>query len=137
MARVLVVDDDPSIRQILCELLNEEGFATLTACDGQEALEILWKSEEPLIALLDYMMPQMTGVDTLRYLAEDPVRARRHTIVLMSGNWDYPDLAAEVFRHTALPFLAKPFTIEQLLHAIEQAREHLHQHLHRGGVPQQ
>ena len=49
MARVLVVDDDSAIRTMLCERLNEEGFATLTAWNGQEALEILWKSEEPLI----------------------------------------------------------------------------------------
>jgi CheY-like chemotaxis protein len=126
MARVLVVDDDPSIRQILCEILHEEGFATLTAWNGLEALEILWKSEEPLIAVLDYMMPRMTGVDTLRYLAEDPVRARRHAIVLMSAHSNYPRLAAEVFPHATLPFLTKPCTWEQLVDAIDQASERLH-----------
>jgi CheY-like chemotaxis protein len=89
-------------------------------------LEILWKSEEPLIALLDYMMPRMTGVDTLRYLAEDPERARRHTIVLMSGNWDYPERAAEVYPHAAMPFLAKPFTVTQLVDALDQANDQLH-----------
>src|SRR5260221_225226 len=62
MSRVLVVDDDSATRKMLCEVLALEGFATLTAADGQEALEILWKSEEPLVALLDYMMPRMTGV---------------------------------------------------------------------------
>jgi CheY-like chemotaxis protein len=126
MARVLVVDDDPAIRQMLCMVLNEEGFDTLTAADGQEALEILWKSEEPLVALLDYMMPRMTGVDTLRYLAEDPVRARRHAIVLMSALQEYPRLAAEVFPHAVLPFLTMPWTFEQLLNTIEQASERLH-----------
>ena len=110
MARVLVVDDCPYSRKMLCEVLNEEGFATLTAADGQEALEILWKSEEPLVALLDYMMQWMTGVDTLRYLAEDPERAQRHTIVLMSAHTAYPRLAAQVFPYAPLPFLAKPFT---------------------------
>ena len=115
MARVLVVDDDPAIRQMLCMVLHEEGFATLTAIDGQEALEILWKSEEPLVALLDYMMPRMTGVDTLRYLAEDSVQARRHAIVLMSAHQEYPRLAAEVFPHAVLPCLTMPWTFEQLL----------------------
>jgi CheY-like chemotaxis protein len=130
MARVLVVDDDPAIRQMLCVILSEEGFATLTAADGQEALEILWKSEEPLVALLDYMMPRMTGVDTLRYLAEDPERARRHAIVLMSAHQEYPRLAAEVFPHAVMPFLTVPWTFEQLLNTIEQARERLS----RGGA---
>jgi CheY-like chemotaxis protein len=133
MARVLVVDDDPSIREMLCEVLHEEGYATLAAADGQEALEILWKSEEPLVALLDYMMPQMTGLDTLRYLCEDPVRARRHAIVLMSAHQAYPRLAAQVFPYEALPFLTKPFTFEQLVDAIDQASERLH----RGGATQQ
>src|SRR5262245_6496664 len=99
MARVLVVDDCSVTRKMLCEVLAWEGWATLTAADGQDALESLWKSEEPLVALLDYMMPRMTGVDTLRYLAEDPERARRHAIVLMSGHEDYPQLAAQVFPH--------------------------------------
>ena len=130
MARVLVVDDDPITRRVLCEILNEAGFATLAAADGQEALEILWKSEEPLVALLDYMMPRMTGLDTLRYLAEDPQRARRHAIVLMSARQDYPRLAAEVFPHAVMSFLTMPWTFEQLLGAIEQASEHLH----HGGV---
>lgn len=126
MARVLVVDDDPIICRMLCELLDMDGFATLTATDGQDALEILWKSEEPLVVLLDYMMPRMTGVDTLRYLAEDPQRARRHAIVLMSAHQDYPRLAAEVFPHAALPFLTVPWTCEQLLDVIEQASKRLH-----------
>ena len=57
---------------MLCVVLALEGHATLTAGDGQEALELLWKSEEPFIVLLDCLMPRMTDVDTLRFLAEDP-----------------------------------------------------------------
>lgn len=129
MTRVLVVDDCPNMRKMLCEILVMEGFATLTARDGQEALEILWKSAEPLIALLDCMMPRMTGVDTLRYLAEDPERAQRHTIVLMSAYPDYPRAAAQVFPYGPLPFLAKPFPVEQFLDAVFHGRDRLR----RGG----
>jgi len=125
MTRVLVVDDCPNMRTLLYEVLALEGWDTLTATDGEEALEILWKSTEPLVALLDYMMPRMTGVDTLRYLAEDPERARRHAIVLMSGHANYPRLAAQVFPYGPLPFVQKPFTCAQVLHAIEQAGEQL------------
>jgi CheY-like chemotaxis protein len=128
MVHVLVVDDQPAMRKMLCEVLALEGIDTLTAADGQEALEILWKSEEPLITLLDYMMPRMTGLDTLRYLAEDPDRSRRHAFVLMSvwANQHYPRLAAELFPSRALPFLAKPFTVAQLLDALGQANDQLH-----------
>lgn len=125
MARVLVVEDDPATRVVLCEILAWEGFATLTAQDGQEGLEILWQSEEPLIVLLDCIMPLMTGIDTLRYLAEDPQRAQRHAIVLMSAYTDYPCRAAQVFPYAPLPFVEKPFRWEQFFHTLDQAREHL------------
>ena len=122
MARVLVVEDDPVTREVLCEVLALEGFARRTARDGQEGLEILWKSEEPLVALLDDMMPRMTGIDTLRYLAEDPERAQRHTIVLMSAHADFPRRAAQVFPYAPLPFLKKPFTGERFLDALDESR---------------
>jgi len=123
---VLVIDDDLCIRKMLCEILNLDGYPTITAEDGQEGLEILWKTEKPLVALLGYMMPNMLGTETLRYLAEDPVRARRHAIVLVSGHWNFPEMAAEVFPYALLPFIKKPFTAKQLLRAVEQATKRLY-----------
>ena len=58
---VLVVDDDPDIRDALCELLEDEGYRAVSASNGQEALAYLNSNEPPCVILLDLMMPVADG----------------------------------------------------------------------------
>src|SRR5258705_11870421 len=70
-SKVLCVDDEPSIREILHHVLTEEGYEVLTANDGQEALPIAVR-EQPDLILLDIMMPNLDGMETCRRLGESP-----------------------------------------------------------------
>ena len=69
---ILVVDDDPDIVLMLTDRLESLGYATLSAVDGQRALELL-ESEEPGLVLLDLEMPRMTGLEVLEQVG--PARA--------------------------------------------------------------
>ncbi|MGG1675878.1 response regulator transcription factor [Neobacillus sp. NRS-1170] len=69
MAKILMVDDDPHIRKLIRVLLSEEGFTTLEALDGKEALSLL-DSEKADLIILDIMMPNMDGWDFCRHIRE-------------------------------------------------------------------
>ena len=69
---VVVVDDDDDIRDAVCEALNEEGYRTAGASNGQDALDMLHASpERPVLILLDLMMPTMDGWEFLRSIDRD------------------------------------------------------------------
>ena len=69
MKRILVADDEMSIRLLYSEELREEGYEVLTAANGREALEIVEK--EPLnLIILDIKMPEMSGIEVLRQIKE-------------------------------------------------------------------
>ena len=113
--RVLVVDDDQWIRDLLCLTLEDEGYATDKAANGQAALrhlDLLEKSGRPHpdVILLDMRMPVMDGWEFAReYLSRPGPHAR---IVVISAATDAAHYAAEIGADGAL---AKPFTIEELL----------------------
>lgn len=67
---ILVVDDDADIRDALCDLLDSEGYAVLTASNGAEALKMLQRDAAPGLVLLDLMMPVMGGEELLRRCRE-------------------------------------------------------------------
>src|SRR5215831_14156522 len=71
-ASMLVVDDDPDIRQALAELLAESGRRVATAKDGYDALEKLDSLDRPCVILLDLMMPRMSGLELLDHLSQQP-----------------------------------------------------------------
>src|SRR5579862_4027549 len=81
---ILVVDDDRSIRQTLCEILQDEGYTVSTARNGAEALEIL-KHRRPRLILLDLNMPVMNGGDFRLVQRFDPVLRRIPTVVLTAA----------------------------------------------------
>src|SRR5437763_12669628 len=68
--RILVVDDEPSIRKYLQTLLEVDGFQVETVSSGKEALNKVKKGERPDFIILDVLMPEMNGIDTLRELME-------------------------------------------------------------------
>ena len=83
---IAVVDDDEDIREVVCEALHDEGYRTLGASNGQEALTLLQTShEQPSLILLDLMMPVMDGWEFLLNISEDP-RFRQIPVALMSAH---------------------------------------------------
>ena len=82
MARILVVDDEPSIRMLIRTILQGEGHQITTAANGREALEMVIENVPELI-VLDLMMPEMDGVEVLRAIRGDPAIA--HTSVVFNS----------------------------------------------------
>ena len=117
MARIVVVDDEPSIRRLVADLLTEEGHEVLETSNGRAAVDLVRESQPDLI-LMDIMMPVLNGVDAtfeirqLEGMASVPV-------VLMSA---IPNNHVRSMDHTA--FLPKPFGITQLLSVIHRMLEH-------------
>ncbi len=121
---VLIVDDDAAIRETLARLVEEVGYDVLTAQDGIMALMVLRTSARPLVALLDVMMPGMSGVNVLNRVAADDRLARRHAFILMTANLEAlsPALVRQL-KALSVPVIAKPFDLDTLLELIERAAE--------------
>ena len=111
--RVLVVDDDPDIREVVALILEDEGFRVETAVNGAEALEIV-RSNPPSGILLDMMMPVMDGPTFLRaWQSEAP--SRRVPVVVMSAN----QKAVDALTLGAATFIQKPFDVDDLLRLVD------------------
>jgi CheY-like chemotaxis protein len=120
--RILVVDDEPDIRRMLREVLEEEGYAVGLADDGEDGLAMIRASAHPLIVLVDYKMPRMNGPELLHAVLADPQLAGRHAFIFVTANRPAfsPDLL-QLLETGAIPVIEKPFTIALLLTAVERA----------------
>jgi CheY-like chemotaxis protein len=112
--KVLVVDDDPSIREVLAIILGAEGYQVLTAADGQKALELLRDGAMPQVILLDLMMPVMNGWAFREEMQRDATFAPIPVLV-MTGDGEIADKTA---RLSAAGFLRKPIALTDLLETV-------------------
>jgi CheY-like chemotaxis protein len=80
-SRILVVDDDPNIRELLSQEFTDAGHAVVTAANGREALAVV-RRERPDLVVLDVMMPEMNGFDVAAVLKNDPATAQIPIVVL-------------------------------------------------------
>src|SRR3954470_13700612 len=110
-ARVLVVEDDPSVRGLLQTLLNGEGYDVATASDGLAGL-VKASSAKPDLMLLDLMMPDLGGVRVLEELRGDPALADVPVIVVTGKLEAVPAMQAVLGEHSVF---AKPFGVADLL----------------------
>ncbi len=115
--RILVVDDDPSVRRVLQRALKLGGHTTLLAATGDAACELLVTEEVDLI-LMDLRMPSMSGQTLYHVIASQwPHLAGR--VVVMSGDPDAEDHEDWLTLHR-LPVIPKPFELATLLSLIER-----------------
>lgn len=112
MTRVLIVDDDPTIRQILATLLTMEGFVVATAADGRQAWEQVLAAP-PDVVLSDARMPRMNGYELLAAIRANPSLDAVRFVFLAGGTDD--DAAAQNATARADARLVKPFAREVLL----------------------
>jgi CheY-like chemotaxis protein len=118
---VLVVDDDPGIRDVLRELLEDAGYRVELAADGLEALHILRDSPHRLVALVDLLMPRMGGVELLNCIARDRALRTRHAYLLMSAQpRALCDALADLLATYSIPVVLKPFEPEALLSTVRE-----------------
>jgi CheY-like chemotaxis protein len=114
-AKVLVVDDDPVLRDMMVDMLDFEGYPIQVVRNGNEALNIL-RSEGNFLVFLDLMMPGLSGRDICTILDAEPQVRNRHVIVLMTA-MDKLDEAQSLHVEK---FIFKPFVVEDVMHVIGQ-----------------
>ena len=111
--RILIVDDDPHLRQFLTEVIGHAGYETLTAGSGEEALQLISKGE-PDMALLDITMPGMTGLELASRLKESTTVP----FMFLSAVED-SESARQAAAHGAVGYLVKPVDAARLMPAFE------------------
>jgi DNA-binding NtrC family response regulator len=116
MANILVVDDEMGIRELLSEILSDEGHAIQLAENAQQARE-LRAAGTPDLVLLDIWMPDTDGVTLLKEWQRDGLLTM--PVIMMSGHATI-DTAVEATRIGALNFLEKPIALQKLLKAVQQ-----------------
>ena len=116
MANILVVDDEMGIRELLSEILGDEGHVVVTAENAQQARESRAASIPDLV-LLDIWMPDTDGVTLLKEWQRDGLLTM--PVIMMSGHATI-DTAVEATRIGALNFLEKPISLQKLLKAVQQ-----------------
>ena len=118
--RVLIVDDEPGIRESLSGVLEDEGFVCAAAGSGEECLEELARNSYDAI-LLDVWLPGMDGLETLARIQEIPIEDRPEVIII-SGHGTI-ETAVKATKLGAFDFLEKPLTIEKVTVVIHNAVE--------------
>jgi CheY-like chemotaxis protein len=113
MATVLVVDDDDDVRETLRGLLECEGFATIGACNGAQAIAVLERSSSPSLIVLDLVMPVMGGWELLDTLSVDHrwVGIPRLVVSALEPNLNIG----------ATPWMKKPVEWGKLISAVREA----------------
>lgn len=113
MLRILIVEDDPDIQELLQAYLSEEGYDTISALDGEDALEKFHAGQIDLV-LLDVMLPKLDGYDVCR-----AIRAESDTPVMMLTAMDSESHQLKGFDLRIDDYVTKPFSMPVLLRKIE------------------
>lgn len=114
-AKILVVDDDPVLRDMMIDMLDFEGYPVKVVRNGNEALNIL-RGEGNFLVFLDLMMPGLSGRDVCTILDAEPQVRNRHVIVLMTA-MDKLDEAQSLHVEK---IIFKPFVVEDVMQVIGQ-----------------
>lgn len=125
MKNVLVVDDEVGIRELLSEILYDEGYGVLLAENAQQARE-LCEQKTPDLVLLDIWMPDTDGLTLLKeWVAQDKMRM---PVIMMSGHGTI-ETALEATRIGAADFLEKPVALKKLLATVAKVLQQSQQKL--------
>lgn len=116
LRKILVVDDDPIIRDMMVDILSLEGHIIHTARHGLEAMEML-RGEENYLVFLDVMMPVLDGKEVCAILEAEPHLRKRHIIVLMSALDKLAEISSLTKNVDAT--MSKPFSVDDLMEVVE------------------
>ena len=118
MARLLVVEDDEGLRMLLEAHMVKAGHNVLGTGSGEDALQLLADRDPPDVAVLDVMMPGMSGLELLSRLRNDPAYAAT-PVIFLSGRVEPEDIAAG--REMGATYLTKPVILTALVAAVDRA----------------
>ncbi len=118
MEKILVVDDEQSLREVLSIMLKRAGYAATTVADGEEAIEQLQKEIFDLV-ITDLRMPKVDGMEVLKAVKS----ASPETVVLIISAFATADSAVEAMKQGAYDYLTKPFQVDEVQLIIRNALE--------------
>src|SRR6056297_650050 len=120
MSDILIVDDERDIRELIGDILEDEGFATRLAANSQEAMTEI-NAEPPALLILDIWLKdsKMDGIDILKTVKRDNPDV---PVVIISGHGNI-EIAVAAIKQGAYDFIEKPFNIDQLMVVITRAME--------------
>jgi signal transduction histidine kinase len=131
-ATVVIIDDDPHILELTSLILSRKGYHVLTASSARQGMEII-SSQAPELALLDYMMPEMDGLATLR-----EIKARYpDTYVIMFTGKGSEEIAVELMKGGASEYILKPFNNRGLLDRLDNVLRIREIELHNKALQQE
>jgi len=116
---ILVVDDEPDIRESVSDILQDEGYRVLLAENGNQARQI-FEQQHPDLLLLDIWMPGMDGISLLKECMQKKPDTR---IIMMSGHGTV-ETAIEATRHGAVNYIEKPLSMSKLILSVKTALGH-------------
>ena len=116
---ILVIDDEPSIRTLLKEILEEEGYKVSVAKDAETA-RVNRQKERPDLSLLDLWLPDAAGLTLLKEWAPGPERGSPVIVMTAHGT---PETAVEALKMGAYDFIEKPLSTPKILISIQRALE--------------
>ena len=114
--RVLVIEDDETVRDVLRTFLKDKGFEVTVAVSGEAGLEML-RSEKFDIIITDLIMPGISGMDVLK----EVIAAKLNTPVLVMTAFGSVQTAVEAIRIGAFDYLTKPFNLDELMIVLDKA----------------
>lgn len=122
--KVVVAEDDPISREVICTQLRTWGFEVLVTRDGREAMEMLRAQTQPVLAVLDWMMPSMDGLEVCRRMRE----SERLVYILLLTARSAKEQMVEGLQAGADDYLVKPFHKEELHARLKVGVRILHLH---------
>ena len=114
---ILVADDETHILNVVSLKLRNAGYRVLTACDGQEALDLA-RQDRPDLLITDYQMPLLSGLELCRRLKQDPLTAGIPAIMLTARGYNLEE--QETQQSGICCMLSKPFSPRHLLLTVSE-----------------
>ena len=123
---ILVVEDDTDMNELICAVLTEAGYKTISVASGEKGLEIAYK-DKPDLVLLDISLPKMDGIEVCRAISSSEVTKSIPVIMLTI----HKELSIKLSSYIAgaRRFISKPFGVEELVGEINKT-------LRQSGIPQ-
>ncbi len=109
MIKILVVDDEPNIREVVGQYLRRDGYAVVSAADGEEALQV-YKREQPDLVVLDLMLPKLSGLEVCRRMGVE----RRVPLIMLTARGEEEDRIVGLSLG-ADDYVVKPFSPRELV----------------------